>query len=243
MHYRMGSSSSSHSHKSWGSTSSDRWSASPASSASQVPPPTPNTPHLHPVSLPIPITNAPHLHTVSLPHPNAHLHQPPVPYQHSSTTHSSMIVLHPLLSRGPNIMFNITRDLACIQLRPDCPPNRIWEFAVQPTVSRMTIIISELPAWIIEVMNPHGITVNDVLHKIWETLNRGVASHEMQMHRPSHAVNAAVESFRARSRADQREHALGVKRLDFLGPRIFFVGLSIARDGSDSWNIHFSQNV
>ncbi|KAG1890260.1 hypothetical protein F4604DRAFT_1709527 [Suillus subluteus] len=208
MHYRMGSSSSSHSHKSWGSTS-----ASPV--------PTPNTPNLHSVSLPIPIINAPHLHTVSLPHPNAHLHQPPVSHQHFPTAHSSMIVLHPLLSR------------AFVQLRPDCPPNRIWEFAVQPKVSRMTIIIAELPAWIIEVVNPHGITVNDVLLKIRETLNRG----------PSHAVNAAIDSFRARSRADQREHALGVKRLDFLGPKIFFAGLTRARDGSDSWNIHFSQNV
>lgn len=140
-------------------------------------------------------------------------------------------------------MFNITLDLACVQLRPDCPPTRIWEFAIQPKVSHMIITISELPAWTIEVVNPHGITVNDVLLKISETLNRGVTSHEMQMHRPSHAVNAAIDSFRARSRADQREHALGVKRLDFLGPKFFFVGLTRARDGSDSWNIHFSQNV
>ncbi|KAG2362295.1 hypothetical protein BDR07DRAFT_1057950 [Suillus spraguei] len=112
-------------------------------------------------------------------------------------------------------MFNITLDLACVQLRPDCPPTRIWEFAIQPKVSRMIITISELPAWTIEVVNPHGITVNDVLLKISETLNRGVTSHEMQMHRPSHAVNAAIDSFRARSRADQREHALGVKRWTF----------------------------
>lgn len=238
MHYRIGSSSSSHSHKSWGSTSDHSRSACPTS-----PVPIPNTPHLHPVSLPIPMTNAPHLHTVSLPHPNAHLHQPTMPYQHSSTTHSSMIVLHPLLSRGPNIMFNVTLDIACVQLRPDCLPTRLWEFAVQPKVPRMSIAISELPAWTIEVVNPHGITVNDVLLKIRETLNRGVTSHEMQMHRPSHAVSAAIDSFRARSRADQREHAQGVKRFDFLGPKIFFVGLTRARDGSDSWTIHFSHNV
>lgn len=147
------------------------------------------------------------------------------------------------MSRGPNIMFNVMLDLAYVQLRPDCPPTRIWEFALQPKVSRMTITIPELPAWIIEVVNTHGITVNDVLLKIRETLNQGVTSHEMQMHRPSHAVGAAIESFRARSRADQREHVLGVKRFDFLGPKVFFVGLTRARDGSDSWNIHLSQNV
>ncbi|KAG1751571.1 uncharacterized protein EDB91DRAFT_1106051 [Suillus paluster] len=246
MHYRMGSSSS-HSHKSWASPdhnqafyghSSDRWSACPTS-----PVPTPNTPHLHTVSLPITITNAPHLHTVSLPHPNAPLHQIPVSYQHSSTPHSSLIVLHPLLSRGPNMMFNVTRDLACVQLRPDCPPTRLREFAVQPPVYRMTITIPELPAWTIEVVNSHGITVNDVLFKIRETLNRGVASHEMQMHRLSHAVSAAIDFFRARSRADPREHAQGVKRVDFLGPKVFFAGITRARDGSDSWDIYFSQNV
>ncbi|KAG1752958.1 hypothetical protein EDB19DRAFT_1627558 [Suillus lakei] len=140
-------------------------------------------------------------------------------------------------------MFNVTRDLACVQLRPDCPPTRLWEFAVQPKVSRMTITIPELPAWAIEVVNPHGITVNDVLLKIRETLNRGVTTQEMQMYRPSHAVSAAIDSFKARSRSDQREHAQGVKRFDFLGPKCFFAGLTRARDGSDTWYIHFSHSV
>ena len=103
----------------------------------------------------------------------------------------------------------------------------------------MTIAIFELPAWSIEVMNPRGITVNDVLLKIRELLNRSVASHEMRG--PSQAV--AIDSFRARSRADPREHAQGVKRIDFLGPKIFFAGLSRARDGSDSWDLHFSKRV
>ncbi|KAG2150359.1 hypothetical protein DEU56DRAFT_898796 [Suillus clintonianus] len=234
MHYRMGSSSSSHSHKSWGAPSSDHSGWSPCLAS---PAPIPNTPHLHPVSLPIPITNAPHLHTVSLPHPNASLHQPPVSYQHSSTSHSSMIVLHTLLSLGPNIMFDVTKDLAYVQLRPDCSPTRLQEFAVQPRVSRMTITIPELPAWTIEVVNPHGITVSDVLLKIRETLNRGVTSQEMQMYRPSHAVNSAINWARS------RQHAQGVKRVDFLGPKVLFAGLARARDGSDSWGIYFSQSV
>jgi len=91
----------------------------------------------------------------------------------------------------------------------------------------MSVTIPKLPAWTIEVTNPHGITVNDVLLKIREMLNRSVASHEMQ--RPSHA--------------DPREHAQGVKGVDFLGPKVFFAGLTRARDGSDSWDLHFSQSV
>jgi hypothetical protein len=117
----------------------------------------------------------------------------------------------------------------------------LQELAVQPPVSHMIIIVPELPAWTIEVVNPRGVTVDNVLAMIREMLNRSVASHEMQ--RSSRAVNAAIDSFRARSRADPREHAQGVKRVDFLGPKVYFAGLARVRDGSDSWEIHFAQNV
>lgn len=232
MNYRIGFSASSSHHRSWavhnaqsGSTSQafqGHRSALPASSSSQIP-------------------NAPLLHPVSLPHPNAASHQPPMSYQHPSTSHSSFIVLHSLLSYGPNLRFNVTRDLAYVQLRPDCPPTMLQELAVKPPVSRMVITIPELPAWSIEVVNLRGVTVNNVLAMIREMLNRSVASHEMQ--RSSRTVNAAMDSFRARSRADPREHPQGVKCVDFLGPKVFFAGLARARDGSDSWEIHFAQNI
>lgn len=117
----------------------------------------------------------------------------------------------------------------------------LQELAVKPPVSRMVITIPELPAWSIEVVNLRGVTVNNVLAMIREMLNRSVASHEMQ--RSSRMVNAAMDSFRARSRADPREHPQGVKCVDFLGPKVFFAGLARARDGSDSWEIHFAQNI
>ncbi|KAG2055925.1 hypothetical protein BDR06DRAFT_1019892 [Suillus hirtellus] len=234
MNYRIGTPASSSHHRSWavhsaqssssGQAFQGHWSALPGSSTS-----------------PSPIPNAPLLHPVSLPHPNAASHQSPMSYQHSSTSHSSFIVLHSLLSYGPNLRFNITQDLAHVQLRPGCSPIMLQELAVQPPVSHMIITIPELCAWTIEVVNPRGITVNNVLAMIRETLNRSVASHEMQ--RSSRAVNAAIDSFRARSRADPREHAQGVKRVDFLGPKVFFAGLARARDGSDSWEMLFAQNV
>ncbi|OAX34422.1 hypothetical protein K503DRAFT_444548 [Rhizopogon vinicolor AM-OR11-026] len=149
------------------------------------------------------------------------------------------MALHPLLDCGPNLMFNVARDLAYVRLRPDCSPTRLQEPAVHPSISHMTIAIFE--TWSIEVMvmNPRGITVHDVLFRIREHLNRSVAAHEM--HGPLHAV--AMHSFRARCRADPREHAQGVKRVDFLGPKVFFNGLTRARDGSDSWDLHFSHGV
>ncbi|OAX34420.1 hypothetical protein K503DRAFT_859221 [Rhizopogon vinicolor AM-OR11-026] len=234
MHYRISSSDSSHSHKTWAEHSAQDFYGHSSPS-----PPTPNAPHIHTVSLPVSITNAPHLHTVLLPHPYAASHQSPVSYQHSSTSHPSLMVLHPLLSRGPNLMFNVTRDLAYVQLRPDCLPTMLQEPAVHPPVFHMTIAIFELHTWSIEVMNPRCITVHDVLLRIREQLNRSAAAHEMR--NPSHAV--AMDSFRARCRADPREHAQGVKRVDFLGPKVFFNGLTRARDGSDSWDLHFSHGV
>ncbi|OJA19765.1 hypothetical protein AZE42_12739 [Rhizopogon vesiculosus] len=247
MHYHMDSPDSLHNHKSWVKHNAQAFygHSSPSQSTPDAPylhtVPLPvlitNAPHLHTVSPPALIPNAPYLHTVSLPHSYAASHQSPVSCQRSSTSHSSSMVLHPLLDRGPNLMFNVARDLAYVRLRPDCSPTRLQELAVHPSVSHMTIAIFE--TWSIEVMNPRGITVHDVLLRIREHLNRSVAAHEM--HGSLHAV--AMESFRVRSRADPRERAQGVKRVDFLGPKVFFTGLTRARDGSDSWDLHFSQRV
>jgi hypothetical protein len=114
--------------------------------------------------------------------------------QRSSTSHHSLIVsLHPLLSYGPNLRFNVTRDISEVQLRPGCPPTMLLEPAVQPQVSHMTINIYGVPASTTEVINPRGVTVNDVLVKIREMLYRNVSSHEM--HRSSRAVSV-IDSFR-----------------------------------------------
>lgn len=105
----------------------------------------------------------------------------------------------------------------------------------------MTIAIFEFPSWSTKVTTPQdrAITVNDVLFKIRELLDRSVESYEMRW--PSYAV--ALDHFRARTRTNPYEHAQGVKRIDFLGSKVLFAGLTIARDGSDSWDVHFSQRA
>ncbi|KAJ8587277.1 hypothetical protein M405DRAFT_316192 [Rhizopogon salebrosus TDB-379] len=206
MHYQLGSSTSSCGHKSWAAHN-----VQPGSNS--------YTAYGHSSGAP---PSAPHLHTVSLPHPNSAPHQYPMSYQHSSTSHHSLIVsLHPLLSYGPNLRFNVTRDISEVQLRPGCPPTMLLEPAVQPQVSHMTINIYGVPASTTEVINPRGVTVNDVLVKIREMLYRNVSSHEM--HRSSRAG--------------------AMKCIDLLGPKIFFTGLTRAQDGSNRWDIHFSQSV
>ncbi|EGO04131.1 hypothetical protein SERLA73DRAFT_175913 [Serpula lacrymans var. lacrymans S7.3] len=50
---------------------------------------------------------------------------------------------------------------------------------------------------------------------------------------------AVVDSFRTRSLGNQTEYMQGVKRVDFLGRKNLFAGLTRARDGQDRWDIHF----
>jgi hypothetical protein len=144
-----------------------------------------------------------------------------------------MIVLHSLLSYGPgpNLRFNVTRDIAEVQLRPSCEPAMLWESAIHPPVSHMTVTIPGIHASTTEVVNPRGVTVHDVLVKIREMLYRS--------DRSSRSVSA-IDSFRIKSCADPREY---VQCIDLLGPKVFFAGLTRARDGSDRWEIHFSQSA
>ncbi|KIJ59990.1 hypothetical protein HYDPIDRAFT_117902 [Hydnomerulius pinastri MD-312] len=95
----------------------------------------------------------------------------------------------------------------------------------------------EFPSWPIEVVNARGVTVSDVLVRIRDVLNRSVSPMETAV------SGIASEYFRARTRADPREFAQGVKRMDFLGPNVFFLGLSRAYDGQDRWDVHFSSSA
>ncbi|KAG6332791.1 hypothetical protein ID866_6293 [Astraeus odoratus] len=86
-------------------------------------------------------------------------------------------------------------------------------------------------------MNPRGITVYDVLVKIREAVNRSISPQEIA------ANPAAPDYFRARTSADPREYAQGVKRIDLLGQHVFFAGLSPSRESSNCWHAHFCANV
>ncbi|KAH7920766.1 hypothetical protein BV22DRAFT_1073441 [Leucogyrophana mollusca] len=196
---------------------------------------------------PVPIPHAPHLRNVSLPHPNAAPRHPSYDYDDASASgppSGSVVALHPLLSYDPNarMRFNVAQDLSYIQLRPGCSPRMLQELALSPSAPRLLITFPSIPAWPIEVANPRGVTVTDVLGRIRDVLNRPVTQHELVTQFPWAATSAA-ESFRARTRADPGEYAQGVKRLDIIGPNYFFVGLTRARDGQDRWDIHFSASA
>ncbi|KAI9569790.1 hypothetical protein HD554DRAFT_2313172 [Boletus coccyginus] len=100
------------------------------------------------------------------------------------------------------------------------------------------IHVPSLPLWSpIEVRNNNGVSAYDVLARLRDVLNRSVSPIDMNAMVGISTV--ASEYFGARTHADPREFAQGVERIDFLGPNVFFAGLSRSRDGRDRWEVHF----
>ena len=194
----------------------------------------------YPTASPGPMPAAPQMRTVSLPHPNS------TPYYASSADHpsfqgpSNIVSLNPLLSWSgvPPLCYSVTSDVQSIRLLQGCPPNLLQAPAVHPASTFLVLSVPSLPLWSqIEVRNNNGVSAYDVLARIRDVLNRSVSPVDMNAMVSISA--AASEYFRTRTRADPREFAQGVKRIDFLGPNVFFAGLSRSRDGQDRWEVHF----
>lgn len=158
------------------------------------------------------LPGAPHMHTVSLPHPNSSPHYGSGHYDIPAGA-PRILALNPLLSYSsmPPIYFNVLHDVRSIRLRNGCSPSSLQQPALNQPVMCICIRFADHPYWSIEVSNPRGVTVLDVLLKIREALQRGVSPQE----------------------------ATGVKRVDFLGPKVFFAGLSPSMDGQNRWDAHF----
>ncbi|KAG9310043.1 hypothetical protein JVU11DRAFT_10086 [Chiua virens] len=160
---------------------------------------------------------APHLHTVSLPHPNSTPHHASSSQNYSSYEGSTCILsLNPLLSWTgvPPLYYNVTRDVQCIRLQQGCSPNLLYAPAVHPLSTHLVLTVPSLPLLsTIEVRNPNGVSVYDVLARIRDVLDRSVSQTEMG--------------------------TMGMKRIDFLGPNVLFAGLSRSRDGQDRWEVRF----
>lgn len=208
-----------------------------------VPCPAPPTSIRCPCPTLIPHHTTPHRHHVgfSVPWLSVTLLMLPLDSSHYQGS-SGILSLNPLLSGStgvPPMYYNVTRDVQCIQFQSGSQ-NLLDAPAVHPPCPLLVLSISSLPLWsTIEVRNPGGVTARDVLVRIRDVLNRGVSPAEMgTMVSISAAFASASEYFRARTHADPREFAQGVKRIDFLGPNVLFAGLSRSRDGQDRWVVH-----
>ncbi|KAL4079838.1 hypothetical protein J3A83DRAFT_4368681 [Scleroderma citrinum] len=194
----------------------------------------------HWTGAPAPTPGAPHMNTVSLPHPNSTPHHPSSFYDMSSGSGTPHILaLNPLLSYAsrPPLYFNVAQDIQHIRLLPGCAPTLLHAHALNHSSTQLYIRFPQYPHWSIEVTNSRGVTVYDVLIRIRETLNYSISSQEASV------SPLASEYFRARTRTDPREYMQGVKRVDLLGPNVFFAGLSPSINGPNCWDIHFCPNV
>jgi hypothetical protein len=115
------------------------------------------------------------------------------------------------------------------------------ELASQPSITLVDLNFPAFPKWSLQVSNPMGVTVYDVLIKIYEMLHHRVGKDEFAAF-PPQLQNNASSAFNFRVSRDPTEHVHGIKRIDVVYPNIFFVGLALAADGY-RWDVHLSTTV
>jgi hypothetical protein len=116
------------------------------------------------------------------------------------------------------------------------------ELAIAPRSARVFIRVPGLSRWTLEVSNPSGVTVHDVLTRIYAFFHHQLAKEEFVLFPGPVQANSSA-AFNQRTSRDPAERAQGMKRLDLVFPNIFLVGMSRATDGSDSWYIHLAPGV
>lgn len=143
-------------------------------------------------------------------------------------------ILHPILTYNSSslITCNISQRVTQIQLHSTYSFN---EPAVQshPSTSRMILNIKGFPQWFIEVVNPYGVTVGDVLARICETMNYSVSNTEFNTF--GNGMRTLASNSFAQRQNDQNALTQGVQRSDCM-ERKLFVGLQ-ASVNSYSWDV------
>lgn len=84
--------------------------------------------------------------------------------------------------------------------------------------------------------------MHDVLSRIFQEFQRAIPRQEFVMFTPQMQASTS-HAFHTRTNGNPAEHRLGAKRVDFLGPKTFFVGLCRAAEGSDAWDVKFASTV
>lgn len=107
------------------------------------------------------------------------------------------------------------------------PKSTLSQHAIVPSVNRLCLLCPELP-WKISVANPKGITVADVLHSVFETLNVQITESEywLASDDAQKRMNGAyLDATHEKTGVPGRDPKEGVKRVDYLGDLIFFNGI------------------
>jgi hypothetical protein len=158
--------------------------------------------------------------------------------------------IHPVLavSNRPSLICDMSRHLSSLRFsHPSLSPHLLTEPATQPPMHSLTIVCPNLP-WPINVKARHRngyITVADVMDGLYHALRPKVTEAEFRSllsHDLRHQVNKAYQQrYRRASLMDYaHEKAQGVRRVDFLGGRNTFMGLSSTKGGARVWRLNVS---
>ncbi|KAF8208095.1 hypothetical protein K438DRAFT_1574893, partial [Mycena galopus ATCC 62051] len=90
--------------------------------------------------------------------------------------------------------------------------------------------------WYVDVTNAQGVTLLDVLQTLFDELNQPIVARdfwndEMRLQDRDRLMCAFKEQCSINGREYATEIAKGVKRVDFLGPDVIFVGLVRKKNG------------
>ncbi|KAJ7922936.1 hypothetical protein B0H13DRAFT_1194682 [Mycena leptocephala] len=150
------------------------------------------------------------------------------------------VALHCVLASGPNpyLFFDVTLPHQNVKLNPNIPSRVLYEPATTPPLPSLVILNSDL-RWRITIQPMEGkfVRVIDVLSGIYTSLRQQATSSDFEALPPiaQRAVTAAFTHRWTRipdHSAKAVERSKGLKRVDFLGGKVTFAGLSPSQMGN-----------
>ncbi|KAF4596176.1 hypothetical protein EYR40_008143 [Pleurotus pulmonarius] len=199
----------------------------------------------------IPVVQSPY--GVAQPHYSPSVRAPqigniPLPSDHTGgkpahrVSGSSAFSLNPALVYNPSgvLYFNLMYPTETIRFKKAAQMPQLSEPATHPCQPRLILRIYNQALQLdssFAAENPNGLTLYDVLHRIYTWFHTGVSRQEMQAFGSQQRAYLTA-SFSQRTANNPNEYRAGVKRLDWLGQSTFFFGLSPAPDGSGAWIIN-----
>jgi hypothetical protein len=150
--------------------------------------------------------------------------------------------LHRVLTYDPagRLKFNLDLPPSSIAFRPQFSYVHPNHQAFNPPATRVRLNVPHFHGWSFDVTNRDGITLNDMITAISQAFNLPVHQPEYMSFHPriQASGNAAFQA-----RCQRLARPLAMKRLDFLFPNIWFVGLTRPEDGSNSWDIKLAHAI
>ena len=205
--------------------------------------------HVHFASDAFPDTPSPTFSSTSLPSSGG----PRTPVSAAGSTIAGHVLasIHPLLrvtQPSPMLKYDVSQPPSTI--KPSVltiPPHVLSELATTPPMPSMVIRCPHLP-WTITILptNTKYVTVRDVFDGIYRSLRHAVLEAEFQCLPSAEAKYSVNNAYTRRyKRLDdpqvrELEKSKGVKRVDFLGERTLFTGLSSTMEGPHVWFLSLS---